>query len=724
MIVSLLFSASIARGANIEGVVTNTNGIPIGNAYVYVYGTDKCTTTDSLGYYILTGISPAAPRYIVCAEKDDYFIARKGDIDVINPVTVNFVLEEFNSTESYKTQVLDVRLGYVIDHKIIEHEPLGPDTTAVLDTTLYPDSIKPYLDSGQYMDPNNPDVQTLAQQIFLSIPESLRTNQTEVAKAVYLWVCRNIDYDLMSRYPGDVTCGNWQTVNGGWRKNFADWCYLPQEVIEEKRAICIEYERFTCTVLRALNIPARPAPLKAHPVSQWWVQLSDGSGYWANMETSKGHILYEQGDTLAYFPSKTEDGIAFWMPNSDAPIHNDWDLAYPCLWREVTDAVRARLEHTPSGLVQAESLLIEFQNKGEIGYSGPPVPDSNYEVYTRGFQVDLSTVGSQKDIIVSFPLFIDNEYNATLNYGLWTNHPEWIESTWVDTLSHSITLETLPMFYAEFKLQPINIKDDSLRNPDFEQGVNLPEHWDTLNPAGISFFSLSNDTFSGSYSAYIRNIGNGVGAFYQTIAVQDSDVIRIDGWLKVAGLDSHALATIDVNFFGDYDNPPPYPGTYPRNLRETQGWTRVWGTYCAPPETDSARVFCTLIGVGEVWFDNLKILVSQGSAPGVEGKTNLQFPKLEANPNPFTSSASIKYSIAKAGQVELKIYNLAGRLVKTLVDEQQKAGIYSVSFDNKDNKGKFLPSGIYFVKLSTRGGAASGGKVGEFSQAKKLLLLR
>ena len=83
-------------------------------------------------------------------------------------------------------------------------------------------------------------------------------------------------------------------------------------------------------------------------------------------------------------------------------------------------------------------------------------------------------------------------------------------------------------------------------------------------------------------------------------------------------------------------------------------------------------------------------------------------------PNPFTSLTNIKYSIRKPGSVELNVYNIVGQLVKTLVNESQKAGNYSVTWNSRDDKSRVLSSGIYFVRL----------KVSDFSQTRKLLLLR
>ncbi|MCK6614571.1 MAG: 5'-nucleotidase C-terminal domain-containing protein [Ignavibacteriaceae bacterium] len=85
---------------------------------------------------------------------------------------------------------------------------------------------------------------------------------------------------------------------------------------------------------------------------------------------------------------------------------------------------------------------------------------------------------------------------------------------------------------------------------------------------------------------------------------------------------------------------------------------------------------------------------------------------LEQNyPNPFNPSTTINYFLPKAGFVSLRIYDLSGALVTTLVDSYQEEGSYSVVFDVSSRN---LASGTYFYRLE------SGGK----SLTKKLLLVK
>jgi len=96
------------------------------------------------------------------------------------------------------------------------------------------------------------------------------------------------------------------------------------------------------------------------------------------------------------------------------------------------------------------------------------------------------------------------------------------------------------------------------------------------------------------------------------------------------------------------------------------------------------------------------------------------FQLFQNHPNPFNNETIIKYTLSKSCHVSLFIYNILGQKVKTLVMEYQKAGVKTVSWNGKDEKGKDLSSGIYFYQLS----AGSIGKVGEITQTKRMLLLK
>jgi hypothetical protein len=78
-------------------------------------------------------------------------------------------------------------------------------------------------------------------------------------------------------------------------------------------------------------------------------------------------------------------------------------------------------------------------------------------------------------------------------------------------------------------------------------------------------------------------------------------------------------------------------------------------------------------------------------------------------PNPFNPSTTIDFSLPASGFVSLKVFDLLGREVATLVNEEKAAGSYRATFEASS-----LPSGTYFYTL----------KSGSFSEVKKMTLLK
>ena len=69
-------------------------------------------------------------------------------------------------------------------------------------------------------------------------------------------------------------------------------------------------------------------------------------------------------------------------------------------------------------------------------------------------------------------------------------------------------------------------------------------------------------------------------------------------------------------------------------------------------------------------------------------------------PNPFNPSSSIQYALGEDGQVTLKIYNMLGQLVRTMVDDFQSAGYHQVVWDGRSESGEAVASGIYVYRLT------------------------
>ncbi len=84
-------------------------------------------------------------------------------------------------------------------------------------------------------------------------------------------------------------------------------------------------------------------------------------------------------------------------------------------------------------------------------------------------------------------------------------------------------------------------------------------------------------------------------------------------------------------------------------------------------------------------------------------------------PNPFNPSTKINYSLKEAGIVSIKVYDILGSEVATLVNETKPAGTYEVEFNASQ-----LPSGVYIYRMSV----GSSGKSGGYTASKKMLLVK
>jgi hypothetical protein len=117
------------------------------------------------------------------------------------------------------------------------------------------------------------------------------------------------------------------------------------------------------------------------------------------------------------------------------------------------------------------------------------------------------------------------------------------------------------------------------------------------------------------------------------------------------------------------------------------------------------------------WTDHLSpFVVGAGSVTAVQDKPIPNRFALHANvPNPFNPITTVSYDVpAAGGHVNIAIFDVAGRRVRTLVDEQRPAGVFSVEWKGEDDRGRQVASGVYFYRM----------RAGEFVETKKMVLLK
>ncbi|MCB0748661.1 MAG: T9SS type A sorting domain-containing protein [Ignavibacteriae bacterium] len=133
----------------------------------------------------------------------------------------------------------------------------------------------------------------------------------------------------------------------------------------------------------------------------------------------------------------------------------------------------------------------------------------------------------------------------------------------------------------------------------------------------------------------------------------------------------------------------------------------IWDNEPYPNYISDTRRLIVNAGVG----GKIKVIFETDYPISVPASETLA-PKFELSqnyPNPFNPSTIIRYTIPEAGNVSLKIYDVLGREVRTLINKELNSGEHEIEFDAGS-----LSSGIYFYNLKT----------GNFTSTKKLILLK
>ncbi len=257
-------------------------------------------------------------------------------------------------------------------------------------------------------------------------------------------------------------------------------------------------------------------------------------------------------------------------------------------------------------------------------------------------------------------------------------------------------------------------------NNSFENWANGdPVGWSTLDLLGDAV-SQSSDSHSGSSAAKLQIINyNGTGipplltANYINITESYGSLI---GYYKFAPTDANEILSIAVLM----SHGGSITGGGGLDIKEAaSSYTQfvVPITYIPGETADTAYIQIDVAdtsdnngGVGAyALIDDL----SFGGATGVLERSNdavLNTFKLEQNyPNPFNPTTNISYRVNEPGKVSLKVFNMLGNEVATLVDAYEPAGNYTTKF-NASN----IASGVYFYRLT----------VGNFSDIKKMTLIK
>ncbi len=243
-----------------------------------------------------------------------------------------------------------------------------------------------------------------------------------------------------------------------------------------------------------------------------------------------------------------------------------------------------------------------------------------------------------------------------------------------------------------------------------ENGIS---RWTAAGGWGLTtsqYYSPSNSFTDSPTGNYSNNTTRSL-TLTTPINVTATPVVILSFWYK------HTIDTLD-NAYVDVSNDNGSTWQSAKFYNKTAGeWTReVLDVTSLAAGSANLKIRFSLISNGSIvadgiYIDNIKLTgynaVTTGIISGNESPS--KFSLYQNYPNPFNPNTQINYTIASGGQVTLKIFDILGKEVATLVNEKQNPGSYSLNFD-----GSNLSSGLYYYRLES----------GNYSDTRKMILIR
>ena len=231
--------------------------------------------------------------------------------------------------------------------------------------------------------------------------------------------------------------------------------------------------------------------------------------------------------------------------------------------------------------------------------------------------------------------------------------------------------------------------------------------WGTTTTQSYSPTRAFTDSPTGNYTnSTVRTL-----TLITPLNVTSKPVLKLSYWYK------HTIDTLD-NAYIDVSNDNGVTWRSAKFYNKTvSSWTKeVLDISSLANNTPTLKIRFSMISNGSlvadgIFIDNIKLTGYNETPTGIISNNEIPagYSLSQNYPNPFNPTTNLEFGILKSGYVSLKVFDMLGKEVMTLVNENKPAGRYSVSFD-----GSSLTSGLYYYKLES----------GEFAETKKMLLIK
>jgi hypothetical protein len=301
---------------------------------------------------------------------------------------------------------------------------------------------------------------------------------------------------------------------------------------------------------------------------------------------------------------------------------------------------------------------------------------------------------------------------------------KWSSETW----HFSINTDTVPPYFSQQLPELSFNEDESLIVPvtywyDYIEDAKCVDT--TLS---ISIHSGINVLVSSNISSHIFSAPeNWYGTDTLQIVIEDRSQLSAHGQLIITVIPENDPPVITSAYAVNAYEDLPFNYTAKAYDPETSAVTYAFKDYPIwltagdsvisgiPPQGASDTSFVVIASDGEL-TDSLLVSVTviAASTDISEWVIPENYDLKQNYPNPFNQETFIQYHLPEQSEVTLSIYNLVGEHIATLVNGEQKAGIYSLVWKGQTDSGEPVASGVYIYRFNT----------GKFTQVRKLLFMR
>jgi hypothetical protein len=388
------------------------------------------------------------------------------------------------------------------------------------------------------------------------------------------------------------------------------------------------------------------------------------------------------------------------IPEIGKDVYTDPDVGdYHRMVEAGTYTVIATVEGYPTETVENVSASLDTFVVVDFAMEPPP----------RGTVAGYVTDDSSNPIAATVELTDFSGYSSTADPGTG-----YYEILFVPAGSHDV--KAYLTGYLTVEHEGVLVEDNTISSEDFELAAAIAFDdlesgltgwtgaWGLTTTQSHSPSSSMTDSPSGNYTDYAHT----VVTLSNSIDLSSAESADLSFWHRYDTETGYDFCIVEVSDDGgsSWTEVASYSGLQ-------TDWAEILIDITEYAGTDGFKVRFILDSDGWVtrdgWYVDDVAIFAETSASGIDDGGEVRRLSVTNYPNPFNPKTSIRYALPAAGPVALRIYDAAGRLVRTLIEsETTAAGSHETRWDGTDSQGRGVAAGIYFARIEVGGREASG----------------